>query len=133
MDLMAAAEEEVLARHRFFVRWYTGQAAGDDLDRSARLFAPDFRIVGPDGSETDGRAVVAELMQRRGLRPPQFAIRIQIRDSHMIGAHSALVLYDEHQSGDGPTTARRSSAIFSGAADLPEGVRWRHLHETWLA
>ena len=132
MDLLAAAEAEVVERHRFFVHWFTGRAEPAQMVRTARLFAPDFRIIGPDGRESDGPATLASIEERGHAGPQDFAIRIEIRDSRMVGTHSALVLYDEHQSGADRCTARRSSAIFSAAPALPEGVVWRHLHETWL-
>ncbi len=133
MDLLAAAEEEVVERHRFFVRWFTGSARQAEMVRTTCLFAPDFRLIGPDGSEADGPMTMNYLAGQKGVRPADFAIRIDIQDSRMIGTLSALVLYDEHQSGHGPATTRRSSAIFSAAPDMPEGVLWRHLQETWIA
>ena len=132
MDLMAAAEAEVVARHRFFVAWFTGRAAEVEMDRTRRVFADDFRMIGPDGAVQEGAAVIAMLEAMRGKSPPDFAIRVDLRDARMIGTHSALVMYDEHQSKGGTSNARRSSAIFSLERTVPENLVWRHLHETWL-
>ncbi len=130
-DLARRAEAEVRARHAFFVAWFAGSAAEADFTASARAFAPDMTMVEPDGSVADRDAVIAMLRRGRGARPG-LAIEIVLRAARPVAPDTALVVYDEHQNLNGTRTARRSSAIFSRDEAAPEGVVWRHLHETWI-
>lgn len=131
MDLLAAARAEVIARHDFFVGWFTGQLPQAAMDASARAFAPDMQMIPPDGRMIDAAQVIAMLQAARGMRAADFSIRVEIGSARLLGA-LALVVYDEHQSLEGRHTSRRSSALFSADPDAPEGVVWRHLQETWI-
>jgi hypothetical protein len=88
-------------------------------------------MIPPSGAMLTGPGVVAMLQSARGSRAQGFAIRIEVQDARKLG-DLALILYDEHQDIGGATTLRRSSALFSADASAPEGVVWRHLHETWI-
>ena len=130
MDLYAAATAEVIARHAFFVNWFTGRCDAPEMDSSARAFAPDMLMISPDGSMATAPQVVAMLQSARASRDPDFAIQIEVVATQPLG-DLALVIYDEHQQTRGVKTQRRSSALFSPDSQAPQGVVWRHLHETW--
>lgn len=130
--LAALAEAEVLARHRFFEAWFTGTAAPEAMEETARVFAPDMRMIAPNGQEHDAAAVVAYLRACQATRAQGFAIRVAFCGTLDLGPDAVLLRYDEYQTDEqGASTRRRSSAIFSPDASLPGGVVWRHLQETW--
>ncbi|MBU4528120.1 MAG: hypothetical protein KUA43_20105 [Hoeflea sp.] len=133
MDLISCAKAEVIKRHAFFVEWFTGRAAEEEMEISLRAFAPDMTMVEPDASMIGQAEVIAMLRSARGKRPADFAIRVELVGARQIGNDAALVIYDEHQVIDGVKSARRSSALFTADADAPEGVVWRQLQETWIA
>lgn len=131
--LAALAEAEVRARHRFFEAWFTGTASVAAMRETERVFAPDMRMITPDGQQHDAAGIVAYLRTCRGTRAQGFAIRIVLTGTLDLGPDAALLLYDEDQTdAQGVSTRRRSSAIFSPDASLPGGVVWRHLHESWI-
>ena len=132
MDLIARAQSEVIKRHEFFVEWFTGRAAEDDLAISLRAFAPDMVMIEPDSNTIGTEEIVAMITSARGKRPADFEIRVELIAARQISQGVALVVYDEHQVIDGQKSARRSSAVFSADADAPEGVVWRQLQETWI-
>jgi len=132
MDLIARAQSEVIKRHEFFVEWFTGRAAEDDLAISLRAFAPDMVMIEPDSNTIGTEEIVAMITSARGKRPADFEIRVELIAARQISEDVALVVYDEHQVIDGQKSARRSSAVFSADADAPEGVVWRQLQETWI-
>ena len=131
-DVAALARVEVVARHDFFVAWFTGHAAVAAMDEAARAFASDMGRIAPDGRVQDRGEVVAMLRAAGGTRGPSFAIRVEVREARVLGQGLALVVYDEHQVLDGTRTARRASALFGLDARAPGGVAWRHLQETWI-
>lgn len=130
MTLVAAARAEVIARHAFFVEWFTGRCEDAAMQISARAFHPDMQMVPPDGSLVTAPEVMAMLQAARGSRDADFSIRIEVITAREMG-DLAMIVYDEHQQTDGSKTRRRSSALFSADSAAPEGVVWRHLHETW--
>lgn len=132
-DLIEAAKAEVLRRHAFFVAWFTGKADNDALAETARAFAPDFHMLWPDMTMDRRDTLLAKLQDARGQSPENYTIEIVFVHTAIIDAQTAVVVCDEHQVTGDSTNKRRMSAVFSRAADAPEGVQWRHLHQTWLA
>ena len=132
MSLIRDAEAEVVARHDFFVAWFTGRADESAMDTSARAFAPDMRMIAPDGGIASSAEVVAMLRRARAILRDDFEIRVKLVESRLLSPELALVTYDEHQHRNGKRTARRSTALFSPDKDAPEGVVWRFLQETWI-
>lgn len=131
--MAALAREEVVARHGFFVAWFTGEAGAAAMEESARAFAPDFCRVGPDGRVQDAEEVIAMLRGAQATREADFAIRVEVHDARALGTDLALVLYDEHQALDGAARpARRASALLGLDPHAPSGVAWLHLQETWI-
>lgn len=132
-DLETNAWAEVVARHAFFVDWFTGQAPESAMEDTTRCFAPDFHMIAPDGGQLDRDAVLSMLQGAGGSRKSgPFAIEVEMRRTIQPSADLALIVYDELQRTDAGRTARRSTALFSPDADAPGGVVWRHLHESWI-
>jgi len=122
----AQFEAEVRELHAFFERWYTGVADRRELAR-LDVLADSFVMIGPDGRESDVQQVRASIEAAYGRRPTTFRIRnVAVRPNAPVG------IYEEWQTAEGITTARISTAVMAPAADMPNGLRWTHLHETWL-
>jgi hypothetical protein len=119
-------EAEVRELHAFFERWYCGAADPREIIR-LDVLADSFVMIGPDGREFDVQMVRASVEAAYGSRSTKFNIRnVAVRPNAPIGT------YEEWQTAEGITTARISTAVMMPAVDTPNGLRWLHLHETWL-
>jgi len=130
-DLAGKANREVEALHQFFVAWFLGEPA--DFTACEAAFAPDFRMVTPDGAVHERAAVVARLRAARASAPADFTIAIVEPRVAWQTADAVLLEYVERQYRDGRTSMRRASGLFTGETAAPRGVVWRHLQETWIA
>ncbi|MCB1034010.1 MAG: hypothetical protein KDD47_09280 [Acidobacteria bacterium] len=131
-DRIAAEVEEL---HRFFEGWFVGT-----LERSDEVFAqlpealaPGFAIIGPSGRLVEREDLLVEIRRAHGAWQP-LGGRIRIENfrhrQSVQGLH--VVTYEEHQAQGGTKTARLSSALLADAPESPRGLRWLHVHETWL-
>lgn len=130
----AAIESEVAELHRFFEQWFAGDLPATALARLDRALAPGFTMVTPDGATSDRAGVILAVRSAHGCAASGGPDRIRVRDvrvRHRAGA-VALATYEEWQRSGGVDRGRLSSALFATEADGPNGVRWLHLHETWL-
>jgi hypothetical protein len=133
VDLQTRAWDEVVARHAFFVDWFTGKAPDAAMHETARCFASDFHMIAPDGHMLERDAVLSMLQGARGSRTDgRFAIEVALRQTSRPATDLALIVYDEMQSTEDGFTKRRSTAVFASDRQAPSGVVWRHLHETWI-
>ena len=130
--LIDMAKAEVLARHAFFVAWFTGKAGTDRMAETARAFAPDFQMLWPDMGLDNRETLLAKLQAARGQSPANYDIQITFVHTGLINADTALIICDERQTVGDTNNARRMTAVFTPAPDAPEGVHWRHVHQSWL-
>jgi hypothetical protein len=131
-SLQELAKREVVALHEFFVGWFRGELAESAFASCEGAFAPDFRMVTPEGAVHDRAAVVERLRAARGRFPPDFSIEV-IDPAPIWSADGAVLLeYVEQQYRDRRSTRRRSTALFTSEPSAPRGVYWRHLQETWI-
>ncbi|TPL43602.1 DUF4440 domain-containing protein [Mesorhizobium sp. B2-4-6] len=133
MSLFGKASAEILALHRFFVEWYDGATAeAADFGLFERAMGPGMRMIPPSGAVLDREAVVGHVRANRGAFDGDFDI--EITDIHLVweDRHAVLVTYVEWQRRAGARTARLASAFFTENPSAPNGVEWRHLHETWM-
>jgi hypothetical protein len=127
------AIEEVTALHDFFVAWFRRQdGSAADFHRCEGAFAPDFRMITPDGQAHARADVLSRIRDARGAVRGEF--RIRILDPRMLWADGDAVLleYVEEQYRDGRTTRRRSTGLFTRNPLAPRGIEWRHVQETWM-
>lgn len=135
--LAADAIAEVEALHAFFEAWFLGRIGDDDASfaRLGRALAEDFTMITPDGA-TIGRAqVLGGLRTMHGAHGgsnPPFRIEIREARARPLGADACLVTYEEWQTLEGAVRRRASTAVLARRADAPDGLRWLHVHETWL-
>ncbi|TDD18768.1 nuclear transport factor 2 family protein [Nonomuraea diastatica] len=132
---MTDAEREVIRHHRVIEEWLTGAADRAGFESFAGALAPDFTLVGPDGVAMTQGEVRAWVEGSHGSAPD---LRITIRDVRVVAESGDLVVaaYEEwHRTAPGghaPSPAargRRATVVFRRGP----GLRWLHLHETWLA
>ncbi|WP_192384841.1 DUF4440 domain-containing protein [Mesorhizobium silamurunense] len=132
-SLLARASAEVVDLHRFFVDWFDKRRADKaDFSRFERVMGEDFFMVVPSGQLLDRDAVLGYVRASRGSFDGDFAISIEdIRPGWQAG-NVIVLTYVEAQRRAGQASLRRSSAVFTPNSSAPNGVEWRHLHETWL-
>ncbi|WP_095198915.1 DUF4440 domain-containing protein [Mesorhizobium carmichaelinearum] len=131
--LFSKASAEVIDLHRFFVNWFVpGRADKVDFDRFERAMGDGLSMVAPDGKVLDRAAVVDHVRSSRATCDDGFAISIEDIRPGWQSADTIVVFYVEAQQRAGKHSRRQSSAVFTTSSSAPNGVEWRHLHETWL-
>lgn len=128
-----ACHREVAALHDFFAAWFQGQLANTEANfaRFATAMHPDFHIIAPNGELTALSDLLARLRTAYG-RQPTIEIWTTNHRCHFQFGEQALVSYEEWQSDGSTRTGRLSTALLQLDATAPAGIRWLHVHETWL-
>jgi hypothetical protein len=128
-ELHAAAIAEIEELHVEFERWFSGTA--DGLERVESVLSAGFTMVPPSG-ETVGRAeLIAGLKKAHGV--VQLSIEIRNPVVRWEGTDGLLVSYEEWQTTPDNTNGRQSTVLFARHADAPKGIKWVHVHETWMS
>jgi hypothetical protein len=122
----SAFENEVRGLHAFFERWFAGTAEPAELER-LDVLDDSFRMVGPDGRLQTIDEIRSAIADAHGRRP----MCIEIRNV-WVHPFAPVGMYEEWQTTDGEVTGRSSSAVMVNDRSAPNGLRWIHLHETWL-
>jgi hypothetical protein len=132
-NLFERASAEIIAFHRFFVAWYDSSTAGAaDFGRCEQVFGEGFRMIPPTGSIFDRETTIGLIRSNRATCHGDFSIEIEdIRPGWEV-ADMIVVTYVEAQVRAGRASRRQASALFTSSSSAPNGVEWRHLHETWL-
>ncbi|RYJ14136.1 DUF4440 domain-containing protein [Halogeometricum borinquense] len=148
MSLAEACEREIVGLHDFFERWFRGEAPETDesFARVADALGPAFEMVTPDGEVRKRDPLLDSIRDGHGHAP---GLSIDVSDvavRHEDG-DTCVLTYREHQTAPEEATTRVSSVVFvrdsavteqrsaghrAESGDPPEGVRWHHLHETWV-
>ena len=125
---------EVVALHEFFEDWFTGrlQASDDVFQRFALALDIEFEIVGPGGVAIGRPDLLASLRAAHGAYAETFRIWIENLEARALSDDLVLVTYEEWQQDAGSPRARRSSAVMQCDPEASGGVRWLHVHETWI-
>ena len=127
VERLHAIIEELLSR-----------AATDDGSRDETLAAfvrshsPDFTLTEPGGHTLRWAEVRAMIEAARGAAP---GLRITIEDVRVVvtaSEHVVATYREVHERPEGDTLTRAATAVFERDADAVHGLRWRHLHETWV-
>ena len=91
------------------------------------MLADSFVMIGPDGRTSNVQQVRSFVEAAYGRRPTEFRIR-----NVAVRPRTSVCTYEEWQIADGITTGRISTAVMMPEPAMPNGLRWMHLHETWL-
>ncbi len=131
--LFAQASAEIVDLHRFFVDWFVAARADNvDFGRFEAVMGEGLTMIAPGGQILDRDAVVEHVRSSRATCDDGFAISIEDIKPGWRNGDTIVVLYVEAQSRAGKRSRRQSSAVFTTSSSAPNGVEWRHLHETWL-
>jgi hypothetical protein len=119
----------------FFQDWFTGAAreTDDSFARVSRVLASDFLLVSPRGELYDRTGILEIIRAAYNRRTSGFRVWIEDVTVRLIAEPLCIATYEEWQAEGSNRTRRFSSVVFRRAPDLPNGVQWVHLHETWLA
>ncbi|AZO14650.1 hypothetical protein EJ069_07820 [Mesorhizobium sp. M2A.F.Ca.ET.043.05.1.1] len=132
-SLFSRASTEIVDLHRFFVDWFIAvRADAVDFGRFEAVMGEGLTMIAPSGAVLGRDAVVDHVRQSRATCDDSFAISIEDIRPGWQTDDTIVVLYVEAQLRDGKLSRRQSSAIFTTSSSAPNGVEWRHLHETWL-
>lgn len=125
---------EIEELHAFFVAWFRGELprTPEVFTRFTNVTAPEFTLISPNGVMIDYAAAVDWIENAHGSRT-NFNIWIENFRLHQQHDGVAIVTYDEWGESEDGVTSRVSTAIFADDETTPNGVRWLHVHETWLA
>ena len=139
-DMEALCTQEVIDLHQFFQDWFQGVLPKTDhaFARFAGVMDPAFHIVTPSGRKISIDTLGPGLRQAHGTWTRDSdegqGSRIWIKNTEVrpLTEELALVTYEEWQTRTGTTKGRLSTAILQRDPEAPNGVRWLHVHETWL-
>jgi len=124
---------EIEELHQFFEGWLSGRfpKTGEAFGRVERVLAPGFRLIHPSGEQRTREEVLSGLRQAHGSQP---SLTIEIREPALLrsGGETALAIYEEWQTSEKRTDGRISTVQFGREENLPNGLVWQHVHETWL-
>lgn len=130
-----ACRREIDELHRFFEDWFVGSLPATDeaFQRFEDVLASDFVIIGPGGLELERAAILDRVRGAHASRSGgEFSIWIENARVRECLVDRCLVTYEEWQRAGDEPRGRFSSVVFGVRADAPNGVEWRHVHETWL-
>lgn len=124
---------EIRGLHQFFEDWLSGEFPNTDeaFRRLDRALTPEFRLIHPSGKWRNRNDILRGLRQAHGSQP---GLKVKIKDVQLREAGEELVAatYEEWQSGEEEEDGRLSTVVFRIVPEAPSGLRWLHVHETWL-
>jgi hypothetical protein len=124
---------EIIQLHQFFQNWFNGMLPfnKDNFSRLENALEPGFLLINPYGSCLNRDGILDSL---RSAYNTEKSIRIWIEKpsvKHSFG-NITIATYQEWQKKDQKTTSRFSTVVFRAHQINPNGVRWVHVHETWI-
>ncbi len=130
---------EIIDLHVFFEDWFRGDCKDTERVFEARLLSRmdiDFYIVLPDGECFYGEKFWPQMRKAHGSNPDfQISLRNFARKLQ-IGRKTYVVNYEEWQkhalNSKPANNGRVSTAVLVADSSAPNGLRWVHVHETWL-
>lgn len=132
-------EKEILGLHQFFEAWFNAKLPDNDeaFKRVSKALSPDFIMITPSGRIIDRSSLLTNLRSMNGfyLQEDQpSSIWIKNINQHWVTDNYCITNYEEWQGKKDRTDGkgRISSALFEKHDEAVNGVRWVHLHETWL-
>ena len=132
-SLFNRARDEVVSLHEFFVAWYDRATAdATDFDRFDKVMGAGMKMIPPSGDMLERDAVISYVRNNRATFHGDYAIEIADIQPAWEAGNAIVVTYIDKQERRGTKTTRRASALFVESSSAPNGVEWRHLHETWM-
>ena len=130
---------EIIDLHVFFEDWFRGNCNDADRVFKKRLLSRmdiDFYIVLPSGESFYGEQFWPEMRKAHGTNPTfQISLRNFSRKLQ-IGRKTFVANYEEWQknaqNSRPANNGRVSTAVLVTDDSAPNGLKWLHVHETWL-
>ena len=131
--MITRIENEIHELHQFFQDWYNNQLSltDENFSRCVNVLDPNFRIIFPSGDQLQYQTLLNILRNAHGSRKNMRIWIKRIQVLHQIG-DLVLAIYEEWQEIDSQVNSRLSTVLFQKAPKTPNGVRWLHVHETWI-
>ena len=131
--MIEICRREIEELHQFFQDWFNGDLPETAVSfaRFADVMAPDFEMVSPNGRSVPITFLQPALRHRYNSWQ-NGRIWIENVRVHWQKGDLLLVVYEEWQSVDGEENGRLSSVLFQQQPNLPNGLLWLYVHETWL-
>lgn len=115
-------EAEVADLHAFFERWFSGDAARDEIGRLTAALAPGFTLISPDGVVRSKAAVIATVDASHG----RSLLAIEVRNLRLL-AETPTHLIARYEEWHNETVGRVSTVVFE---HHDGALRWLTVHET---
>jgi len=135
MDL-SSCKKEIIELHQFFEDWAKGDIQQNELDRLHSVLAPEFTIVTPEAKMIRKNQLLEMIesgYSKFDTQANQYSIWIEEVSSRKVTSNTFLSTYKEWQIIDGTEQARLSTVLFQKKDNLPNGLLWQHVHETWIS
>lgn len=130
---LEACRQEIEGLHQFFEDWLGGTLpnTGRAFRRVRRALAPAFRLIHPSGEWRSREEILTGLRKGHASEP---GLTIEITDVCPRGTGTEILAatYKEWQRIGGDEDGRLSTVVFARRPEGPSGLRWLHVHETWL-
>ena len=131
-------ERELAATHRFLTEWFAGLRPRTEAHIAAHFVGrldPGFQLIDPTGEIIGVDRLAHELWSAHGTGA-DFAITADSLRCRLGDGEIAIAGYHEWQrnavrSRPG-NNGRIVTAVFRADAAAENGLRWVHVHETWL-
>jgi len=124
-------QDEVLELHEAFERWFRREGGQESMDRIRKAFHEDLSYIGPGGGRVGRDELLRRLQDMRGAMPDIHIEVSALEELHRIGDWLVATYHETHRRGE-ETTLRSTTVIFKVDPSAPRGVRWLHVHESWL-
>ena len=123
---------EIVELHAFFVAWFHGAVARDQLEpRFLSRLDKDLMFIPPGGQMTGVGGLKAMFENGYGSNT---GFNIQIRDVALRweAGDTVLATYTEWQIGALTSQPANNARVTSALLKMGPPIKWLHIHETWL-
>lgn len=126
-------EKEVRELHRFFQDWYRGELDDEAFQRFSGVMGEGFTIILPDASVLPRRMIIDAVRSQKG---SDAQAELWVENVRLVHSEAEFMVatYEEWQGRAGnDARGRLSTVVFTHDEDAPNGLAWRHVHETWIS
>ncbi len=121
--------EEIDELHRFFEAYFLGTESS--IERAEAVFAPEFSFVGASGTESD-RDNTLQMIRDGHAHTSNLTITTSDHRLVLQTADVIVATYIEHHQLSEGINHRLSTVVFVPDPTAPNGLLWKHVHETWI-
>ncbi len=126
-------QKEIEELHVFFENWLSGrlEPTQNNYRRFNDVADNKFNLISPNGVLQAGNDLLEDLYQAHGKRKD---IKIWTKDKKLLFENSEILVvsYQEWQQEAAGDKGRISTAVLIFDETKINGLRWLHVHETWL-